>query len=102
MHLPVLLTALLVAAPYGQPLFTKTGAPICTSRDALAAYLAAVRDGAEPTEGVGRTNCFPAPEGVPITVLDTEGVIDVWVRARATFAGGGRPIIWTVLWMLRN
>ncbi len=41
-------------------------------------------------------------DGVPVVVLDREGLLDVWMRVRLMLPTGNQPIVWTVGWMLRN
>lgn len=87
---------------YSKPLFTKAGIPLCQSRDDLQALLSLLRNGQKELAGKVR-GCMSFPlDGVPVIVLDAEGVFDVWVRARIMLNDGSQPTIWTVGWMLRN
>ena len=87
---------------FGKPIFTKAGAPICVSRDSLASLLEHIRAGVtdKPLIDYG---CFAAPDGVSVTVLSREGIIDVWIKAVLKQANGkSSDDVWTIERGLRN
>jgi hypothetical protein len=87
---------------YAQPLFTQRGIPVCDSRDDLQTLLSLVRSGRiELLDQVHGCRPFPI-DGVVVIVLDSEGIVDVWMRVRLMMRDGTQPIVWTAGWMLRN
>lgn len=87
---------------FTKPLFTLRSIPLCQSRDDLQTLLSLSRSGQNDLmKSVDGCIMFPV-EGVPVVVLDREGVFDVWMRVRLMLPSGNQPIVWTVGWMLRN
>ena len=96
-------TAFADTAPdYTKPLFTRRETPICQSRDDLQTYLSLLRSGQKSLlDQIQGCMVFPV-DGVPVVVLDREGILDVWMRVRLIMRNGDQPTVWTVGWMLRN
>jgi hypothetical protein len=87
---------------YTKPLFTQRGIAVCQSRGDLQTLLSVLRSGQKDLLGQVQ-GCMPFPsDGVPVVVLDREGILDVWMRVRLMMPNGNQPIVWTVGWMLRN
>lgn len=90
------------APDYTKSLFTLRQTPLCNSRDDLQTLLSVLRNGQkELFDKVQGCMIFPV-DGVPVVVLDREGIFDVWMRVRLMLPNGNQPIVWTAGWMLRN
>ncbi|MGI4797104.1 MAG: hypothetical protein ACRYG8_24235 [Janthinobacterium lividum] len=79
-----------------KPLFTQKGAPLCPSEPALRVLLEHLHAGRN-TVPPDQFGCVPAPEGTPVRILDSDGVIDRWDKV---FVSGGDR--WVPDWSLRN
>ncbi len=77
--------------PYSKPLFTLRQSPLCNSRDDLQTLLSVLRSGQK--ELFDRVQgCIMSPvDGVPVVVLDREGLLDVWMRVRLMLPTGNQP-----------
>lgn len=87
---------------YTKPLFTLGQTPLCNSRDDLQTLLSVLRSGQKELFNKVQGCITSTVDGVPVVVLDREGIFDVWMRVRLMLSSGEQPIVWTVGWMLRN
>lgn len=87
---------------YSKPLFTRSGTPICGSRDDLAAMLDLARKGDIEAAGqVDGCSLFPK-DGTPVAVIDRQGILDVWMRVRLMVSPVEQPEYWVLAQTLRN
>jgi len=87
---------------YSKPLFTQRNTPVCESRDDLQTLLSLLRSGQKDLLNQVQGCTFFPMDGVPVVVLDREGILDVWMRVRLMKPYGDQRTVWTVGWMLRN
>jgi hypothetical protein len=85
----------------GKPTFTKDGAPFCATKEGLADLLEHVRAGLKGIAN-GEYGCVAMPADIPVTVLETDGIVDRWAKVNWQRSNGTNDDFWTVAWLLRN
>ena len=86
---------------FSRPIYTKKGAPFCATRDGLKELLQHLNAGIHDI-AQGEYGCIATPDGFEVTVLDTEGILDMWAKVTWHRQNGTRGDFWTVIRMLRN
>ncbi len=90
-----------IPVDHERPLFSRQGIPMCRNEAALKDLMEHVVAG-EKNIPNGKYDCRYAVDGLPVSILESDGIIDRWDKVMVTGTDGRSFDAWTLDRALRN